>query len=233
MSEFNSILELSTQLMRPLIYYFSEDIFPEVKEEHIKKSKETGLINTLVLADYKGEIHFFDNKIEQVELLKKEKVLKSNILNLIEFKAKHDKETFVYQFENYLSDVDVWVETTNYIKKHAKAETSNYFDEIQPYLDLQYDVLKAHRTELQQRFAEFKIMPFKQSDKQESDLTVQLNLNEIEESTPLRDIKKKAKTEKKKVALPDDETIDQFLLETVFGLDFSKVSTKNQKNNII
>lgn len=218
MGETNDMLELSTQILRPIIYYIPVGSFPEFELKHAEALKTIKLIGTLILLDINGDPHLFDNKIEQIELLKKEKKLKSITLRLIEFKAKYDKETFLYQLKDYLNDLDVWVNTANYIKKNAKTETSNYFDEIQPYLDLQYNVLKQHQTELKQRFETIIVGAFQNQE---------LNLNEVDisklTSTNSEESKHHEK-QKKKFLIPSDAEVDMYLLEKVFGVDFSKIN---------
>ena len=221
MSGINDMLELSTQIIRPIIYYIPKGTFAEVEEKYAEELKTIKLIGTLMLLDVNGEPHIFNNRIEQIELLKKEKKLKTITLKLIESKVKYDKETFLYQLKDYLHDLDLWVKTTDFIRKNAKVETSNYFDEIQPYLDLQYDVLTEHQTELKQRFAKIMFEPLQNQE---------LNINKVDLSKPTLTGSEKTKHDKKqkrKLALPSDTEVDQYLLETVFGVDFLKIN--NQK----
>ena len=212
------MLALSTQIMRPIIYYFPKGTFGDVEVKHTGELKKISLNNTLILSDAKGDAHLFDNKIEQIELLKKEKILKSTVLKLIEFKAKNDKETFNYQLQDYLEDLETWIETTDYIKKNAKIEVLNYFDEIQPYLELQYNVLIEHRTELKQRFIENNIKPFPNT---ESEHQIDAEILETNDSSVHL---KNNKRQKHKLPQPKVEHVDQYLLEHVFNVDFSKIN---------
>lgn len=219
MSGINDMLELSIQIIRPIIYYIPLGTFAEVEEQYGEELKAIKLIGALMLLDINGDPHFFDNKIEQIELLKKEKKLKAVTLRLIELKAKFDKETFLYQLKDYLNDLDVWVNTADYIKNNAKAETSNYFDEIQPYLDLQYDVLKQHQIELKQRFETLTL---------ESLESQVLDIKKNVAEKPISTNSEKTKSSKKqKIVKPCDIEVDQYLLEKVFSVDFSKIN--NQK----
>ncbi|WP_178988640.1 hypothetical protein [Winogradskyella schleiferi] len=216
MSGTNDILELSTQLMRPIICYFPQEVFNDIDTKHAEILEKIQFTDTLILLDINGDPYLFENKIEQIELLKKEKVLKSNTLKLIEFKAKYDIETFKYHFESYIEDLETWVESSDYIRLNAKTEASNYFEEIQPYLQLQYDNLKQHHTELLQRFSNVMYKPLKTEE------LVKINIPKSQSS-------EKPKKGREKRILPNDNEIDNYLLESIFGLDLLKINKQKPK----
>ncbi|WP_405570223.1 hypothetical protein [Winogradskyella sp. Asnod2-B02-A] len=218
MSLTNDILELSTQILRPIIFYISQETLKDLETEHTEILEKIEFTNSLILLDINGDPHFFEDKIEQIELLKKEKVLKSNTLKLIEFKAKYDIETFKYHFEEYIKDLEAWIEVSDYIRLNAKTEARNYFKEIQLYLQLQYDNLKQHHTELKQRFANVIFKPL------QTEVLVKTNIN-----VPKFQSSEKPKKGKKKRILPNDNEIDNFLFESVFGLDLLKINNKKTK----
>jgi len=218
MSQTNDILELSTQILRPIIFYISQEMLEGLETEHAEILEKIELTNSLMLLDINGDPLFFENKIEHIELLKKEKVLKSNTLKLIEFKAKYDIEAFKYHFEEYINDLEAWIEASDYIRLNAKTEARNYFKEIQPYLQLQYDNLKQHHQELEQRFANVIFKPL------QTKVLVKSNIN-----VPKSQTSEKPKKGRKKRVLPSDDEIDNYLLETVFGLDLLKINNKKPK----
>ncbi len=218
MSQTNDILELSTQILRPIIFYISQKMLEGLETEHAEILEKIELTNSLMLLDINGDPYFFEDKIEQIELLKKEKVLKSNTLKLIEFKAKYDIEAFKYHFEEYVKDLEAWIEASDYIRLNAKTEARNYFEEIQPYLQLQYDNLKQHHQELEQRFANVIFKPL------QPEVLVKSNIN-----VPKPQTSEKPKKGRKKRVLPSDDEIDNFLLEIVFGLDLLKINNKKPK----
>ena len=218
MSQTNDILELSTQILRPIIFYISQEMLEGLETEHSEILEKIELTNSLMLLDINGDPLFFENKIEHIELLKKEKVLKSNTLKLIEFKAKYDIEAFKYHFEEYVKDLEAWIEASDYIRLNAKTEARNYFEEIQPYLQLQYDNLKQHHQELEQRFANVIFKPL------QPEVLVKSNIN-----VPKSQTSEKPKKGRKKRVLPSDDEIDNFLLEIVFGLDLLKINNKKPK----
>ncbi|MBU2920681.1 hypothetical protein KO504_04970 [Winogradskyella psychrotolerans] len=218
MSQTNDILELSTQILRPIIFYISQEMLEGLETEHAEILEKIELTNSLMLLDINGDPLFFENKIEHIELLKKEKVLKSNTLKLIEFKAKYDIEAFKYHFEEYINDLEAWIEASDYIRLNAKTEARNYFKEIQPYLQLQYDNLKQHHQELKQRFANVIFKPL------QTEVLVKSNIN-----VPKSQTSEKPKKGRKKRVLPSDDEIDNYLLETVFGLDLLKINNKKPK----
>jgi hypothetical protein len=220
MSDTNNMLELSTQIMRPIIYYFPEKAFAQIEKKYLKELNEVGFTNTLMLQKVNGDISLLETKMEQIELLKKEKILKSNILRLIEFKAKHNKTTFDYQLEDYLKDVETWVATTDFTRKTAKDKTNNYFEEIQPYLEMQHAHLKAHLKELKKRFKPIKVPKFSSRTFDVENVKRKASENaktSKKVETSAENTKDLLKSRKTKIPKPTVEDVDKHLLKTVFN----------------
>ena len=226
--------ELIRSIRNPIILYLPARLFPSMKEFHVKSLESYDIINTLIIYDEDGEAKPLTNKVFVLKLLEKPKILRSNIFQLLKYKSILDNSAFKFLLDDYLSEMDTWIATTEVIKTDAKKDTKNYQLEFQEYLYLQYDALIYHKKELKLKFGDWKTQ-------YELDRVAKifggppLDIAQLKKFKNQRNItdeqfkfKKAVEREKskvKKVTLNQKE-VDVYLLEHIFQVDFTKIKKK-------
>ena len=222
------ILSLTKQLTRPILLYWPNALLDHLDKEQKEAILETNIFDKMILLDVNSDYVEFEEHIEQIELLKKEKTLKMNVVRLIELSETQSKASFQFQLEDYMDDVESWVAASKYICDEAKNETSNYFDALQPYLDLQHQYFKDHLEQVKKRFHNL----IKQS-KNNDDLVVVPKINsdglssiiqklDLNSEIPNSNFTQQDTTAKrKKKAKLKEAEVDDYLLNSVFNIDKS------------
>lgn len=220
--------DLTGTVHKPIMFYLPERLFPNIDSNVIKQFEEIGLLNTLFIIDEKGNPQPIKNGVEYLKLLKKPKILKSNVFQLLEMKANLDESTFLYLLKDYTKEVDTWVSATEVIKNEAKIETRNYAYTMQSYLDLQHEVLQEHQAELKNQFGKWKHkieferisklfrktpthIPKSKEEQKKSSIEVKVG-HDVEKHSVIE-----TKLQKKRVYISNEEA-DKYLLKTVFNV---------------
>lgn len=219
---------LTGTVHKPIMFYLPERLFPNIDSNVIKQFEEIGLLNTLFIIDEKGKPCPIKNGVEYLRLLKKPKILKSNVFQLLEMKANLDDSTFLYLLKDYTKEVDTWVSATEVIKNEAKIETRNYLTTMQSYLDLQHYALQEHQTELKNQFGKwkheieferisrlFRKAPthISESNKEQKKSSIELKVDHTVEKQNVV----VTKSQKKREYISNEEA-DKYLLKTVFNV---------------
>lgn len=224
----NEIQNLISTVHKPSIFYMPERLFPNLDANTIEQFEGIGFLNTLLIIDANGDPHPIKSGIEYFALLRKPKILKSNVLQLIEMKSKLDKEAFLYLLKDYTNEVDTWVSTSEVIRNEAKIEAKNYLTTMQSYLDLQHHSLKEHQTELKAQFGKWKTKVeldriakfFRKTSinisQPNNKLEKSFNNNKIGDTVDKKN-NVQAKSQKKKTHLSNEDA-DKYLLKTVFNV---------------
>ena len=221
--------DLMENIKRSLIFYIPRNLFSNMQQKHLDELEHIGFLNTLFYLNAMGDSKPVNHDGEYVKLLSKDVILKSNVFQLLELKSILDKNAFHYLLDDYIKELDSNITFTDAIRKEAKSNTINYESHIQGYLDLQYNQLVAHKDEMTQKFGSWKsefenerivsfikkLMPQLDQSKTAKNTLVETNYTDKAKGM----IKRKHKVELPKVA-----DVDNYLLETVFNVDLTKVN---------
>ena len=194
-------------IRRPIIFYISSDKMQEFFKKDMSLLKRIGITDTLVVLDRNNNPKVIDNGFEAMVILNKTESIKHNTFKLLNCKSELNKAALNYLLNEYMSTLETFISLTQYVKNNAANETQNYMAEIQGYLDLQYNVLQKHRSEVEKLIEDWNITPKENSEKLE-DKTQLLTSNKRKTSK---------KTEKQPFVTVDDA--DRFLLKTIFNVD--------------
>ncbi|SDH10641.1 hypothetical protein [Winogradskyella thalassocola] len=226
--------KLILTIREPIIFFLPRNILEEVMNKDFGKLEALGLLNTLFITNAAGETKPFFNNTELLQILNKEKLLKSNIFELLDLRTKLDKSAFNYLIDDYFKELSTWINTTEIVEREAKIHVINYNAEVQVYLKLQNQVLLNHQAELKSHFGDGKSWFEVERVFKDSlyDINKDDNKEEISELKPSIVRKGKAdilKTKKKKsrFLVIKEAEVDQYLLETVFNVNLSEI--KNSK----
>ena len=148
--------DLIDNINRSLIFYIPRGLFNNVQKKHLDELENVGFLNTLFYMNAKGDPKLVNHSTEYVKLLSKDKILKSNVFELLDLKVKLDKKTFHYLIKGYFKELHSNINFTEAISKEAKNNATNYKPQIQGYLDLQFKQLLTHKEEVTQKFGNWK-----------------------------------------------------------------------------
>lgn len=218
--------DLINNIKRSMIFYIPKQLFKNLQQKHLDELESVGFLNNLFYINSKGAPRQIVDSAEYVEILSKSKILKANVFELLDLKAKLDNETFHYLINDYFIELDTHIIASDIIRKEAENSTNNYEPQMQGYLNLQHDSLQTHHDDLKQNFGSWE-------SKFELDRLLKvsdLNFKKEKLSIEPKDTLGKSRKPKSKIkaTLIKDQEIDHYLLEYVFSVDFSKINEEKQ-----
>ncbi|WP_299117561.1 hypothetical protein [uncultured Winogradskyella sp.] len=227
-SDMQSLID---NIKHPLVFYLSRSLFENATQKDLKPLEDLGLFNTLVLMNHKGEPKVISNALQYAQLSEKNKILKTNVFELLELRSKLDKKAFHYLIDEYFKELNNWIVIMDSVREKAKTEANNYKPYMQDYLEHQYETLKTHQKELKDHFGEwktwfelervFKLSPY-DLDKGEYKNNLKPPLK-----TTNKEIADKTKTHSTaKESIISEADVDRHLLKSVFNVDFSKIDSE-------
>ncbi|MFC0604264.1 hypothetical protein [Winogradskyella pulchriflava] len=218
---------LIKKISRPIIFYLPRAVIEKVSGKDLKALDDIGMTNTLFSIDTEGNTKQITNVIEPIFLLGKDQLLKASVFELLKMKGSLEKDTFYFLLDNYLIELDTWINTTNIIKESAIKDTHNYSSPIQAYLDMQHRFLVEHKNELKSHFGYWKMsIELERVFNLAPPTEEQLDAYNKRESTGITK-KENNKNNKIKPKLITEKEVDIYLLQTVFNVD---LKAKNNKN---
>ena len=204
----------------------------QVTNKDLTQLEAVGLLNTLFVINSKGQTQALNDHTQLLQVLRKEKLLKSNIFELLDLRTKLDKSAFHYLIDDYFRELSTWIKTASSVEKEAKNHVKNYQPEIQDYLMLQHQALLDHHIELKRHFGDWKswfeiervfkhsLYDFDKNEYKKNDTVAKAPLKIRDETNvPI------LKDEKSKSPIISEIEVDRFLLETIFNVDFSKIDS--------
>jgi len=225
-----NMIDLLDNVKRTMIFYIPSSLFENLQKKHIDELESFGFLNTLFYMDTQGDPKSIKDSIEYIRLLSKDKILKSNVFELLDMKTRLDKNAFHYIIDDYFKELEAQVFLTEAIKKEAKETAINYVPQIQAYLELQYKQLIEHQEELKQKFGSWKSRfeierifgGFKTTS---PNIKLDKKVLEIPNADSKSDRTKVRKSVKKERLKINEAEVDRYILETTFGVDFSKIDS--------
>ncbi|WP_412983897.1 hypothetical protein [Pontimicrobium sp. IMCC45349] len=215
-------------LLRSYIYYIPDSLF-----ENINKTAYKNLIKKTDL----NKVSYFDedrigstnlSNINTIDFVTKSKYLQENILQL--FKAKETINAIEFQFvlDAYKEHLGIHTFLTEQMAKHLKTYIKNVTPTIENLFQKQAQDFAKHFQQMTVHFGAIEKPQFSDKniverfkEKFSQPLAEKLEFPKINTvDTPI--IKKEKKPRKKQPIITNEEA-DNFLLETVFNVDFSKV----------
>jgi hypothetical protein len=213
---------LTKNVYTPMVFYVPYDILEYIPQELGERLDEEEFFNTMVMIDAKGGISTLSGSIGNLDILSKSKVLKTNLLQLIELEGKIKKETFEMLMEEYLETLTGYDFIYTWMADHMARDIPEVHVSYGSYFTIQSNSVKEHLLQIKERFIDAK-----------REITSEPNFDSIIESgkkffptvdslnaTQKKDTPQKSRRKKKKV-LPTEEEVDKWLLETVFSVDFA------------
>lgn len=227
--------DLLDNIKRSMIFYIPSIVFKTVEKNYLDELESYGILNTMFYMDAKGDFKVIANGTEYVALLSKNKILKSNVFELLDLKTRLDKNAFHYLIDDYFIELESQIFLTDVICKEAKHTTANYKPEIQGFLELQYNQLIEHQEELKQKFGSWKSKfeldrIFSVFDNKSIDAKQDKKVREFLEVKFNSEKSKPNKKFKDKGPILSETEVDKYLLKTTFSLDFSKIEDKTYNN---
>ncbi len=225
--------KLLLSVQRPILLFVPGRLLKTLDNDSVEFLRSVKLLNHLIFYDSKGKATIITHGFETMELFKKTKILKSNVLYLLEQEAKSGSKAFKFLINDYKEELETWLNVTESCKNNAAKDTDNYFEGLQVYLDMQYDMIKTHQKEILHRFRSKKqsfnanrITKFienntKINSNQKLKDSVKINIDN-------RSLQPIIKSKKKPILLLSEKEVDNYLLKCIFNVDFSKINNKNQ-----
>jgi hypothetical protein len=226
--------KLISIIKEPIIFFFPRSVLEEVINKDLSKLEAVGLLNTLFITNAEGETKPLSSNAQLLQVLSKEKLLKSNIFELLDLRNKLNKSAFHYLIDDYFKELSTWIKTTRSVEREAKNYAWNYKPEVQGYLKLQHQALSDHQVELKNHFGDWKswfeiervfnhsLFDFDKNDYKKVEFVPKIPIIR-KYKTP------KIKKQKSKVLTINEAEVDHYLLETVFYVDFSKVNNRKTR----
>ena len=141
--------QLIERIRKPMLFYVSSILFNHLDKEKIENLKSIGVLDSIVIIKTNGAVEYVNKGINEIELLEKENLLKSNLFVLLQQQSELDNTTFQYLLSEYFRELNAWVDYTQIIQQEIaqnnNATISNYNKKLKPYLILQHNALKAHK----------------------------------------------------------------------------------------
>ncbi|WP_296317648.1 hypothetical protein [Winogradskyella sp. UBA3174] len=227
----NDMQVLIKSIRQPILFFLPRQVFEEVTKKDLTNLEKLGLLNTLFITNSMGESKPIIHCTELLQILEKPKIFKSNVFELLELRNTLDKSAFHYLIDDYFKELSTWIRTTDIICEEAKNHVINFQPEMQGYLKLQYDTLIDHQIELKRHFGKWKshfefrrLLNF-------NDKNFDKVVTSIKDSTPIKLLETKNKKVKpvnvKPKSIPISEIeADQYILKSIFNVDFTKINIK-------
>lgn len=205
-----------------MVFYFPYDVLQYIPEALGEKLDEEGFFNSMVIINAKGGINTLSGSIGNLDILSKSKILKTNLLQLMELESQIKKETFAMVIEEYLETVSsydfIYAWMADHVARDIPEEDANYGN----FFTLQSNCIKEHLLQITERFID---PNRKKISKLNFDLIIESGKKFFPVQKTLDGAQDKDKPQKnkrkKKIVLPTVDEVDLWLLKTVFNVDFS------------
>ena len=222
----------------PMVCYFPSRILKLSPHKIPDEIGNSPLFDTLIIFKENGESYLF-SEINAIEIYKKEHVFNTNIFKLFEIKGRDNADAFKFLIERYITQVRSFLDAYIWFCENVEQDVSNVSVNAKYNLEYQRDVTEQHLSELESRFPEYKSAS---TESIESLLTntnfptnigvTQTNDDPKMDSNLGEPLHQKPKTQKrKKLLLPTDGEVDEFLLSTIFNVDFEKNTSQQHKKD--
>lgn len=236
----NEMQVLVNKIKAPSIFYIPKKLLSEFSKKDAYNLAKIGFFDTMFIINKQGVNKPVTNVNELLLLFDKAKILTSNVFQILVCKAQLDNATFHYLLVEYLKDLGSWIRVIKVVKDDAKKDLHYYKPYFQSYLDMQYNHLMNHQSELKKKFGywktEFEIgrifndSNFKLPKQQPK---VDLNFNKINEDTKEQTKKSTVSSNpikhKKKPLILSDADADSYLLKTVFNVNFNNTNVEERE----
>lgn len=231
----NDMQVLVNKIKAPSIFYIPRKLVAKLSKKDRDNLTKIGFLDTMFIINTSGVNKPITNANELLNLFEKEKILTSNIFQLLVLKTKLEKATFHYLLEEYLKELVSWLGVLDVVRVDAKVDLHYYKPYFQSYLDMQYNHLKNHKTEINQKFGHWKTEfeigrifndpNFKLPKRRQKE---NLSSNKIDNGkiAPIKGATQPAKIikRKSKPLLISDTDADAYLLKTVFNVNFNNIN---------
>lgn len=210
MSLQKEIQALMDSIRLPILFYLPEELADNTSDETKQQLTDIGFIQQLFFLSKDNEAAIYKEGIHDLAIAEKQKLLKYNIIQLMEMQSRLSEKSFQIMIDNYYQEVRAWQWSSEWMSKNAKDNLIGYANVMQSSLEMQSTILKEHQLELESTFEKFKNPKNKQNALRTNALnTYQEKVSQIEIDN--------LKTKNKKVLLTDVEA-DVYLLEKVFNV---------------
>lgn len=195
---------LSGNLYYPILLYI-----PDVFLELFSKYKEFDWLlklKDLLLCVEDENYNFFGNQESDLSfMIKKQKKLESNIHHLVDYKATHTGEQFIYLLNKYKENLDAYTFASELLVEDVNKSSSKLLKTHKSFFTLQEFYFKQHQSNLEKLFPD----------------CVKSKYNKFLGPALLKDfIKNHQKSALEKRLKITDEEVDAYLLRTVFNVKF-------------
>ncbi|WP_040278310.1 hypothetical protein [Psychroserpens damuponensis] len=208
--------DLILSIRRPFIVYLPSNLIELMDKQSIGEFENSNLIDHLIFYDGKGKPHDINFGFDNLEIMNRERILKSNLFQLLDLENTLSDKTFKFLLDEYKVSLNTWYNFALLCRDDAKNKAKNYFDGIQFYLDIQFNAINDHRKEIMVKFGsvnkEFNINGLKKFLEKENNF-LDSNVQHVSKV----DLSLTEKQNKKPLLLSDVEA-DNYLLKHVFHL---------------
>ena len=208
--------DLILSIRRPFILYLPSNLVELMDKHSLRFFENSNLIDHLIFYDGRGKPHDINFGFDILEILNRERILKSNLFQLLDLESNLSDKTFKFLLEEYKVSLNTWYNFALLCRDDAKNKAKNYYDGIQFYLDTQFNAINDHREEVMVKFGsvnkEFDINRLKKFLENENK-----SLNSNAQYVSKVGLSLVEKQNKKPLLLSDAEA-DNYLLKHVFHL---------------
>lgn len=214
---FNLLKELKQNLLFPSIVFFPLDYVQEYGTEEEIKNIITAFdpFDKIILASDLENTKILSDNVDVSILLKKSEILLENLFTLKSYQEKLNNTEFTFLIDKYIEYVYGYLYFSNLLLKTFLEVNSTEYHQYESLFILQNENFKTHFFEVIDLFPNNKSeYLFNNSDYEE-----ERNENLITFSDKVK-LKKTVKKTKKKNLITDEQARN-YLLETVFSVNFS------------
>jgi len=217
--------QLVSNISKKYLFYFPSSIYSEIENSVIAGMIPYETYDIILYnKDKVGAIAYDLENIATADILNKNSLLKNNLLLLIDSKTKVSANAFKFILDDYMNLINSHVYITNWLFNNVKKKFPELSNIMFNAFKNQSNFFNQHSLQLEQHFQLRSQEPNLDTLDLMKTMKMSFSPPTVKADAPQLDVSSKPQTSiplKKTKPKISDEEIDQFLLKTVFGVDFS------------
>ncbi|TCK64899.1 hypothetical protein DFQ05_2639 [Winogradskyella wandonensis] len=197
----------------PVLFFLPDKLVEDESDDIKQQLEDIGFIKQLFFLDKDNRVSNYKEGIDDYAILEKQKLLKSNIFQLLELKSKLDSKSFDYLLTNYNNELKSWLWSSQWLSDNAKHQVKGYSKVMQSTLKTQKNALRDHQLELIRQFP--KLIRF--INEEESKETINNRLKAYNSKVKKLGSNTNNYNNNNRVLLTEADA-DKYLLKTVFNI---------------
>lgn len=237
---FDKLVEV---LIRDVVFYIPSALIPTYLLKDLKDQIPKGFLDEISILDIPGGFGVFENKEFSERFLLKRTSLEQNIYTLLKKKKELDSKEFHYVLGKYFDQVEFYCAIVNWLSVNLSIYHKNEIDMVTiGSFELQNELYKSHFIELINLFYPSELIQLKEYydlsellktyfpdlmaryDKASNALLVKSHIDfsqhDFKEDQNKTTKEKKTIKKKKKKPLISDQEAEEFILKSVFNINF-------------